>query len=211
MPSLWEQLVEVDKIHFYNVYGPTECTVDATCHRIKKDSKRVTIGRPLPNVQAYVLDGNLLPVPVGVTGELYIGGAGLARGYLNRPELTSERFIPHPFKEGERLYRTGDLVRYLPDGNLDYLGRIDNQVKIRGFRMELGEIEANLESHPSVKEAVVLIREDQPGDQRLVAYVVGEGSIYEWREHLKRQVPNYMVPAHFIGWEFVTCSSWCNG
>ncbi|WP_459502279.1 non-ribosomal peptide synthetase [Bacillus sp. C1] len=198
MPSLWEQLVEADKVHFYNVYGPTECTVDATCYRIKKDSERVTIGRPLPNVQAYVLDENLLPVPVGVTGELYIGGAGLARGYLNRPELTSERFIPHPFNEGERLYRTGDLVRYLADGHLDYLGRIDNQVKIRGFRIELGEIEANLESHPSVKEAVVLIREEQPGDPRLVAYVVGEGSMYEWREHLKRQVPNYMVPAHFI-------------
>ncbi|MGE7879843.1 thioesterase domain-containing protein, partial [Peribacillus muralis] len=197
-PSLWEQLVEADKVHFYNVYGPTECTVDATCHRIEKDSKRVTIGRPLPNVQAYVLDENWLPVPVGVTGELYIGGAGLARGYLNRPELTSERFIPHPFNEGERLYRTGDLVRYLADGHLDYLGRIDNQVKIRGFRIELGEIEANLESHPSVKEAVVLIRENQPGDQRLVAYVVGEGSMHEWREHLKRQLPNYMVPAHFI-------------
>ncbi|MFE4130544.1 non-ribosomal peptide synthase/polyketide synthase [Peribacillus sp. YIM B13482] len=198
VPSLWEQLVEADKVHFYNVYGPTECTVDATCYRIKKESRRVTIGRPLPNVQAYVLDENLLPVPVGVTGELYIGGAGLARGYLNRPELTSERFIPHPFNEGERLYRTGDLVRYLADGHLDYLGRFDNQVKIRGFRIELGEIEANLESHPSVKEAVVLIREDQPGDQRLVAYVVGEGSMHEWREHLKRQVPNYMVPAHFI-------------
>ncbi|MGG4268306.1 thioesterase domain-containing protein, partial [Peribacillus simplex] len=198
VPSLWEQLEAADKVHFYNVYGPTECTVDATCYRIKKDSKRVTIGRPLPNVQAYVLDENLLPVPVGVTGELYIGGAGLARGYLNRPELTSERFIPHPFNEGERLYRTGDLVSYLADGHLDYLGRFDNQVKIRGFRIELGEIEANIESHPSVKEAVVLIREDQPGDQRLVAYVVGEGSMHEWREHLKRQVPNYMVPAHFI-------------
>ncbi|OSX98878.1 non-ribosomal peptide synthetase [Bacillus mycoides] len=198
MPSLWEQLVENDHIHFYNVYGPTECTVDATCYRIKKDSKRVTIGRPLPNVQAYVLDEKLLPVPVGVTGELYIGGAGLARGYLNRPELTLERFIPHPFNEGERLYRTGDLVRYLADGHLDYLGRIDNQVKIRGFRIELGEIEANLESHPSVKEAIVLIREDQPGDRRMVAYVVGEGSMHEWREHLKRQVPNYMIPAHFI-------------
>lgn len=106
----------------------------------QKDSKRVTIGRPLPNVQTYVLDRNRLPVPVGVMGELYIGGAGLARGYLNRPELTSERFISHPFKEGERLYRTGDLVRYLPDGNIDYLGRMDNQVKIRGFRIELGRL-----------------------------------------------------------------------
>ncbi len=138
---------------FYNVYGPTECTVDATCYHIETDSKRVTIGRPLPNVQTYVLDKNLLPVPVGVTGELYIGGAGIARGYLNRPELTTERFIRHPFNEEERLYRTGDLVRYLPDGNLDYLRRIDNQVKIRGFRIELEEIEASIERHPLVKRS----------------------------------------------------------
>ncbi|WP_255290437.1 thioesterase domain-containing protein, partial [Bacillus thuringiensis] len=161
-------------------------------------SKRVTIGRPLPNVQTYVLDKNLLPVPVGVTGELYIGGAGIARGYLNRPELTAERFIRHPFNEEERLYRTGDLVRYLPDGNLDYLRRIDNQVKIRGFRIELEEIEASIERHPLVKEAVVLVTEDKLGEQRLVAYVVGDGSMHEWREYLKTQVPNYMVPAHFI-------------
>ncbi|MHC2831692.1 amino acid adenylation domain-containing protein [Bacillus sp. F9_6S_D1_P_5] len=201
MPSLWEQLVEADKIHFYNVYGPTECTVDATCYHIKKDSKRVTIGRPLPNVQTYVLDRNGLPVPVGVTGELYIGGAGLARGYLNRPELTSERFIPHPFKEGERLYRTGDLVKYLPDGNLEYIGRIDSQVKIRGFRIELGEIEAALLEYSSVKEVVVLAREDNPGDKRLVAYVVGNGSRNEWREHLKGRLPSYMIPAHFIEME----------
>ncbi|MGG4268475.1 condensation domain-containing protein, partial [Peribacillus simplex] len=201
VPSLWEQLAAADKVHFYNVYGPTECTVDATCYRIKKDSKLVTIGRPLPNVQAYVLDGNLLPVPVGVTGELYIGGAGLAKGYLNRPELTSERFIPHPFKEGERLYRTGDLVRHLPDGNLDYLGRVDNQVKIRGFRIELGEIEATLQEHLSVKEAVVMVREDQPGDKRLVAYVVGEGRKEEWREYLKAQLPSHMVPAYFVEME----------
>ncbi|MDQ0418594.1 amino acid adenylation domain-containing protein/non-ribosomal peptide synthase protein (TIGR01720 family) [Croceifilum oryzae] len=197
-PSLWEQLVKLDKTQFYNVYGPTECTVDATYFRIDKDSMKVTIGRPLPNIQAYVLDGNLLPVPVGVTGELYLGGAGLARGYLNRPELTDERFISHPFHEGERLYRTGDLVRYLRDGNLEYLGRIDNQVKIRGFRIELGEIEANLERHPLVKEAIVSVREDQPGDQRMVAYVVGEGNAHEWREHLKSLVPGYMIPAHFI-------------
>ncbi|HDR3410164.1 TPA: AMP-binding protein [Bacillus thuringiensis] len=165
---------------------------------MKKDSKRVTIGRPLPNVQTYVLDKNLLPVPVGVTGELYIGGAGIAREYLNRPELTAERFICHPFNEEERLYRTGDLVRYLPDGNLDYLRRIDNQVKIRGFRIELEEIEASIERHPLVKEAVVLATEDKLGEQRLVAYVVGDGSMHEWREYLKTQVPNYMVPAHFI-------------
>ncbi|PFJ04301.1 hypothetical protein COD67_20415 [Bacillus cereus] len=152
----------------------------------------------MPNVQTYVLDKNLLPVPVGVTGELYIGGAGIARGYLNRPELTDERFIRHPFNEEERLYRTGDLVRYLSDGNLDYLGRVDNQVKIRGFRIELEEIKANLESHPLMKEAVVLVTEDKLGEQRLVAYVVGDGSMHEWREYLKTQVPNYMVPAHFI-------------
>ncbi|HCX50653.1 MAG TPA: non-ribosomal peptide synthetase, partial [Bacillus sp. (in: Bacteria)] len=198
MPSLWEQLVETDKIQFYNVYGPTECTVDATCYHIQTDSKRITIGRPLPNVQTYVLDKNLLPVPVGVTGELYIGGAGIARGYLNRPELTAERFIRHPFNKEERLYRTGDLVRYLPDGNLDYLRRIDNQVKIRGFRIELEEIEASIERHPLVKEAVVLVTEDKLGEQRLVAYVVGDGSMHDWREYLKTQVPNYMVPAHFI-------------
>ncbi|MEC2479753.1 amino acid adenylation domain-containing protein, partial [Bacillus cereus] len=198
MPSLWEQLVETDKIQFYNVYGPTECTVDATCYHIKKDSKRVTIGRPLPNIQTYVLDRNRLPVPVGVMGELYIGGAGLARGYLNRPELTSERFISHPFKEGERLYRTGDLVRYLPDGNIDYLGRMDNQVKIRGFRIELGEIESTLQEHDLVKEAVVMVRENQSGDKRLVAYVVGEGSLEEWREYLKTKLPIHMIPSYFV-------------
>ncbi|MED3729577.1 condensation domain-containing protein, partial [Priestia filamentosa] len=201
MPSLWEQLVGDDKIDFYNVYGPTECTVDATCYHIKKDSMRVTIGRPLPNVQTYVLDRNWLPVPVGVMGELYIGGAGLAKGYLKRPELTSERFIRHPFKEGERLYRTGDLVRYLPDGNLDYLGRMDNQVKIRGFRIELGEIEATLQEDFLVKEAVVMVMENHPGDKRLVAYVVGEGSKEEWREYLKTKMPTHMIPSYFVEME----------
>ncbi len=152
----------------------------------------------MPNIQTYVLDRNRLPVPVGVMGELYIGGAGLARGYLNRPELTSERFISHPFKEGERLYRTGDLVRYLPDGNIDYLGRMDNQVKIRGFRIELGEIESTLQEHDLVKEAVVMVRENQSGDKRLVAYVVGEGSLEEWREYLKTKLPIHMIPSYFV-------------
>ncbi|SDZ37742.1 non-ribosomal peptide synthetase, partial [Thermoactinomyces sp. DSM 45892] len=198
MPALWDQLVKFDKTQFYNLYGPTECTVDATCYRIDKNSKEVTIGRPLPNVQAYVLDRNLLLVPVGVIGELYIGGEGLSRGYLNRPELTVERFVSHPFREGEQLYRTGDLVRYLGDGNLEYVGRIDNQVKIRGFRIELGEIESVLQECSSIKEAAVLVREDDPGDKKLVAYVVGEGSTLEWREHLKAQLPNYMVPSHFV-------------
>ncbi|MDR4186349.1 amino acid adenylation domain-containing protein, partial [Bacillus pseudomycoides] len=203
MPSLWEQLVEADKIDFYNVYGPTECTVDATCYHIKKDSKRVTIGRPLPNVQTYVLDRNWLPVPVGVMGELYIGGAGLARGYLNRPELTSERFIPHPFKEGERLYRTGDLVRYLPDGNIDYQGRMDNQVKIRGFRIELGEIESVLGEHQAVQETVVMARIDkETKDKYLVGYVIPkrehELSVLELRNYMKEKLPAYMIPTAFV-------------
>ena len=117
---------------------------------------------------------------------------------MNRPELTSERFISHPFKEGERLYRTGDLVRYLPDGNIDYLGRMDNQVKIRGFRIELGEIESTLQEHYLVKEAVVMVRENQSGDKRLVAYVVGEGSLEEWREYLKTKLPIHMIPSYFV-------------
>ncbi|PFW61128.1 AMP-binding enzyme, partial [Bacillus pseudomycoides] len=145
------------------------------------------------------------PVPIGVSGELYIGGAGLARGYLNRPELTAERFIPHPFSSdpGARLYRTGDLARYLPDGNLDYLGRIDHQVKIRGFRIELGEIASALNAHASVKEAVVIVREDQPGDKRLVAYVVGDGNVGEWRDYLKAELPSHMVPSGFVMMEAI--------
>ena len=157
--------------------------------------------RPLP---VYLLDAHLQLVPIGIPGELYIGGDGLARGYLNRPELTEEKFIPHPFSSqpGSRLYRTGDLARYLPDGNIEFLGRIDQQVKLRGFRIELGEIEAVLVQHPTVREAVVLAREDRPGDKRLVAYITHEPeqspTVDNLDNFLKSKLPNYMVPAAFI-------------
>lgn len=183
-----------------NLYGPTEATVDVTYYDcdLEKEPMLIPIGRPIDNTELYVLDQYQQVVPIGVAGELYLGGVGLARGYFNRPDLTTERFIPHPFKDGERLYRTGDLVRYINDRNLEYIGRIDNQVKIRGFRIELGEIEAALHDHSSVKEAVVLVKEDRPGDKQLVAYVVGEGDTGEWREYLKKQLPHYMVPAYFF-------------
>jgi len=159
----------------WNVYGPTETTIWSATYKVASEDGQVLIGRPMANTQFYILDSQLQPVPVGVPGELYIGGAGLARGYLNRPDLTEARFIPHPFnnsKASDRLYKTGDLVRYLPDGNVEYLSRIDHQVKIRGFRIELGEIEAVLTQHPSVNKGVVIDREDIPGQKRLVAYLV---------------------------------------
>ncbi|MEH2062943.1 MAG: amino acid adenylation domain-containing protein [Nostoc sp.] len=166
----------------WNVYGPTETTIWSATYKVVSEDGQVLIGRPIANTQFYILDSQLQPVSVGMPGELYIGGAGLARGYLNRPALTDARFIPNPFMKAEeysithssqqRLYKTGDLVRYLPDGNIEYLSRIDHQVKIRGFRIELGEIEAVLMQHPLVKTGVVIDREDVPGQQRLVAYVV---------------------------------------
>ncbi|TKI85620.1 thioester reductase, partial [Bacillus wiedmannii] len=190
----------VQQTKLINLYGPTEATVDVTYYDcdLEKEPMLIPIGRPIDNTELYVLDQYQQVVPIGVAGELYLGGVGLARGYFNRPDLTTERFISHPFKNGERLYRTGDLVRYMNDRNLEYIGRIDNQVKIRGFRIELGEIEAALHDHLSVKEAVVLVREDRPGDKQLVAYVVGEGDTGEWREYLKKQLPHYMVPAYFF-------------
>jgi hypothetical protein len=150
------------------------------------------------------LDAHLQPVPVGVAGELHIGGVGLARGYLNRPHFTAEKFIPHPFSSepGSRLYKSGDLVRYLPDGNLEYLGRIDQQVKVRGFRIELGEIEAVLAQQPGLREVVVVAREDSPGERRLVAYLVPEPGasldISELRSSLRERLPDYMVPSAFV-------------
>ncbi|MEG3936238.1 amino acid adenylation domain-containing protein, partial [Microcoleus sp. T3_B1] len=159
---------------FFNAYGPTESTVCATAAQCFEGMDVLPIGRPIDNTQIYILDRHKQPVPIGVPGELHIAGVGLAKGYLNRLDLTQEKFIPNPFSDepGSRLYKTGDLARYLPDGNIEYLGRIDNQVKVRGFRIELGEIEATLSQLPEVQEAVVLVREDQPNDKRLVAYVV---------------------------------------
>jgi acyl-coenzyme A synthetase/AMP-(fatty) acid ligase len=191
-----------------NGYGPTESTTFTCCYRIpqKLEShiRSIPIGRPISNTQVYILDARLKPVPVGVVGELFIGGDGLARGYLKRPELTAEKFIRHPFDDAHeaRLYRTGDLVRYLPDGNIEFLGRRDLQVKIRGFRIELGEIEAALQQHAGVKDAVVLAREDQPGDKRLIGYVVGKNDLTPtlnglWL-FLKEKLPGYMVPGAFV-------------
>jgi amino acid adenylation domain-containing protein len=189
-----------------NLYGPTEASVDVTyweCQRGGGETA-VPIGRPVANTQIYVLDKNLNPVPVGAAGELHLGGVQLARGYLNRPGLTAERFIPDPFggEVGGRLYKTGDVARYRADGNVEYLGRLDQQVKLRGFRIELGEVEAALAAHPSVREAVVLLREEQPGDPRLVAYVVAEGGAAVAVEELRRvageRLPEYMIPSAFV-------------
>jgi len=172
----WLECVE-QPVRLVNNYGPTETTVGATIYDLSVADttlKELPIGRPLGNVQTYILDGNRQPLPIGIPGELHIGGAGVARGYLNRPDLTDERFIRNPFSNhpGERLYKTGDLVRYLSDGNIEYLGRIDDQVKIRGFRIELGEIEAVLAKHPNVRSVTVIDQEDAPGNKRLVAYLV---------------------------------------
>ena len=188
----------------FNNYGPTECTVVATSGQIvsnRDGAHRPTIGRPISNTQICILDSQLQPVPIGVAGELHIGGAGLARGYLNRPDLTAEKFIPNPFSSevGARLYKTGDRARYREDGNIEFLGRTDDQVKIRGYRIEVGEIEAELGQHPSVRESVVLARADNSGDKRLVAYVVGDGTkLDELRSYLKRKFPQYMVPSTFV-------------
>ncbi|HZI09664.1 MAG TPA: amino acid adenylation domain-containing protein, partial [Myxococcus sp.] len=187
-----------------NGYGPTENTTFSSTHTLRRGdavARSVPIGRPLSNSTVYVLDGALQPVPVGVPGELYVGGDGLARGYLGRPELTAERFVPHPLAAtpGERLYRTGDKVRWSADGTLEFLGRNDFQVKVRGFRIELGEVEAVLRQAPGVEEAVVVVREDVPGDKRLVAYVVGEAvESRALRAFLEQKLPEYMVPSALV-------------
>ncbi|HSU17581.1 non-ribosomal peptide synthetase [Longimicrobium sp.] len=185
-----------------NLYGPSETTTYSTWVEMRReDGFAPHVGRPLANTQIYLLNADGEPVPAGVVGEMYIGGDGVARGYLDRPELTAERFVADPFAAdpGARMYRTGDLARWLPDGNIEFLGRNDAQVKIRGFRIELGEIEARLARHPEVREAAVLAREDSPGDKRLVAYYVGEGVGAEaLRTWLGEQLPEHMVPAAYV-------------
>ncbi|PSB57975.1 non-ribosomal peptide synthetase, partial [Chamaesiphon polymorphus] len=187
-------------------YGPTENTTFTCCYEIGQTQlqQTVPIGKPIANTQVYILDPQLQPVPVGVTGELHIGGDGLARGYLNRPELTASKFIPNPFSSDKsaRLYKTGDLARYLNDGNIEFLGRLDHQVKIRGFRIELGEIEAVISQHPQVSQVVAIDREDISGNQQLVAYVIAQSgaeiSSTEIKDFVKEKIPSYMVPGAVI-------------
>ena len=188
-----------------NVYGPTENTTFSTWYRVEDISEGTTIpiGTAIANTQVYILDTYLQPVPIGVPGELYLGGDGLAKGYFNRPELTAEKFIPNPFSDRPqaRLYKTGDLACYLPDGNIEFLGRKDYQVKIRGFRIELNEIESVLAQHPAIQEIVVIAREDNPGDKRLVAYVVSQQEqphSSDLRSFLQERLPNYMMPSAFV-------------
>ncbi len=190
----------------YNLYGPTECTIDASCWACAREHQRqrVPIGLPIANMQMYVLDHQLQPVPIGVQGELYIGGVGLSRGYRNRPDLTAEAFLPHLFSNvpGERIYKTGDMARYRADGAIEFLGRVDFQTKLRGFRIELQEIETTLGAHPGVRENVVIVREDTEGDQKLVAYIVPKAehvpSPAELHSSLRDRLPAYMIPSIYV-------------
>jgi amino acid adenylation domain-containing protein len=207
VPHVRRALANLPDVQLTNGYGPTEGTTFACCYRLPRelpdDWGSVPIGRPIANTEAYVLDETLQPVPIGVVGDLYIGGDGLARGYLNHPYLTATRFVTNPFRRGvgAKLYRTGDRVRYRADGNLEFLGRLDHQVKLRGYRIELGEIESALMAEPGVQQSCVVLREDEPGMKRLVGYAVGDGSRLDGaslRGRLKQQLPQYMVPSDVV-------------
>jgi thioesterase domain-containing protein/acyl carrier protein len=187
-----------------NLYGSSEVSADVSCYEVADGRlhRCIPIGRPIDNTSIYILDSHLQPVPIGVPGELYIGGVGLARGYLNEPDLTAERFIPSPFEQEQVLFKTGDLGRYLPDGNIEFIGRVDHQVKIRGFRIEVGEVEAVLNKHSDVKESIVLAREDRSDEKSLVAYFGSSRNqtptISELRRYLRQKLPDYMVPSTFV-------------
>ncbi|MEH2243328.1 amino acid adenylation domain-containing protein [Nostoc sp.] len=209
--SSWNLIEQIQQINpecqILNHYGPTEATVGVLTYLVEKvptvpESQTVPIGKAIANNRIYLLDAFGQPVPIGLPGELHIGGAGLARGYLHRPELTAQKFIEHPLIPGERLYKTGDLARYLPDGNIEFIGRIDQQVKIHGFRVELGEIEAALAKHPAISQSVVILREDEPGNKRLVAYLVPQYNLIltnsQLRGFLLELLPEYMVPSIFV-------------
>ena len=188
----------------WNMYGPTETTVWSTCYRLIDADHPILIGKPIANTKIYILDNQLQPIPIGAYGELYIGGDSVARGYLNRPDLTEKQFLPDPFSKepSARMYRTGDLVRYHSDGNIEYVSRLDNQVKVRGFRIELGEIEFFLEQIDNVKECAAVVKEERAGDARIIAFMVfrpgGELTGSEMREKLRKNLPDYMIPNHFV-------------
>ncbi|MBN1451246.1 MAG: amino acid adenylation domain-containing protein [Anaerolineales bacterium] len=208
--DLAEQLLKRGS-HLWNLYGPTETTIWSMIYQVTSMDNRgisntVPIGKPIANTQIYILDSNLQPVPIGVIGDLYIGGAGVSHGYLNRPELTVERFFTNPFDSSSFIYKTGDLARYLPDGNIEFFGRCDQQVKVRGFRIETGEVEVTLAEHPSVRQAVVVAWKERSSDTSLIAYVVategeGEADSSQLREFLRQKLPEYMVPSIFVNLE----------
>ncbi|MBN3884455.1 MAG: amino acid adenylation domain-containing protein [Nostoc sp.] len=205
VPHVRRALKLLPRTQLIHAYGPSECTVFTCCYpipqQLAENVQSIPIGKPIGDRRVYLLDKDLHRVPIGVPGELYVGGASVARGYLNQPTLTSEKFIPNPFLEGDTLYKTGDLIRRLPDGNLEFLERIDIQVKIRGFRIELGEIEAVLNQHPDIKQVIVIARENEPGNKSLVAYLIAKDhppTSSTLRNFLKTKLPDYMIPGAFV-------------